>query len=323
VINEGQLTQLQAAGVEQIVNQKQKVVEQYGEWTAHNIRLADNVYTISDQIRGDEVLARRVLQIVSDVLKNPLSTARILDLACLEGLYAIEFAQHGAEAVGVEIREENLAKARFAKEVLALDNLNFVQDDVRNLNSDQYGHFDGVLCIGILYHLDAPDVFDFVHRMAEVCTRCLVIDTHISNTKEVSYKYGEKEYWGKFFTEHEPDTTLAERERNLWASIDNVKSFWLTRPSLYNLLAHAGFTSVYECYNPPVWQKFDDRCTLLAIKGEPQEVLSTPSLLAAASKDWSENSLQAETRQVGSSRLRRFVRILPAPVKSFVKKLAG
>ncbi len=314
---------MHVAGVKQIVNQKQQVVEQYGEWTAHNIRLADDVYTISDQIRGDEVLARRVLQIVSDVLKNPLSTARILDLACLEGLYAIEFAQHGAEAVGVEIREENLAKARFAKEVLTLDNLNFVQDDVRNLNSGTYGHFDGVLCIGILYHLDAPDVFDFVHRMAEVCTRCLVIDTHISTTREVSYKHGEKEYWGKFFTEHEPDTTLAEREKSLWASIDNVKSFWLTRPSLYNLLAHAGFTSVYECYNPPVWQKFDDRCTLLAIKGEPQEVLSTPSLLAAASKDWSEDSLQAETPRVGSSGLRRFGRILPAPVKSLVKKLTG
>jgi 2-polyprenyl-3-methyl-5-hydroxy-6-metoxy-1,4-benzoquinol methylase len=314
---------MQTAGVEQIVNRKQHVVEQYGEWTAHNIRLADNVYTISDQIRGDEVLARRVLQIVSDVLKNPLSTARILDLACLEGLYAIEFAQHGAQSVGVEIREENLAKARFAQEALALDNLTFVQDDVRNLNSEKYGHFDAVLCLGILYHLDAPDVFDFVHRLAEVCTRCLVIDTHISNTKEVSYKYGEREYWGRFFTEHEPDTTLAEREKSLWASIDNVKSFWLTRPSLFNLLAHAGFTSVYECYNPPVWQKFEDRCTLLAIKGEPQEVLSAPSLLAAASKDWSENSLLGESPRVRSSGLRRFGRILPAPVKSFVKKLAG
>jgi 2-polyprenyl-3-methyl-5-hydroxy-6-metoxy-1,4-benzoquinol methylase len=318
----GQLTQMPTAAVEEIINQKEKVVEQYGEWTAHNIHLADNLYTISDQIRGDEVLARRVLQIVSDVLKTPLSTARILDLACLEGLYAIEFAQHGAQTVGVEIREENLAKARFAKETLALDNLNFVQDDVRNLRSDQYGHFDGVLCLGILYHLDAPDVFDFVHRMAEVCTRCLVIDTHVSNTKEVSYQYREREYWGRFFTEHEPDILPAERQKSLWASIDNVKSFWLTRPSLYNLLAHAGFTSVYECYNPPVWQKFDDRCTLLAIRGEPQEVLSAPSLLAAASKDWSENSLP-ESARLRSFGLRRFGRFLPAPVKSFVKKLAG
>src|SRR6267378_3374495 len=98
----GQLTQMLTAAVEQIINQKEKVVEQYGEWTAHNIHLADNVYTISDQIRGDEVLARRVLQIVSDVLKIPLSMARILDLACLEGLYAVEFAQHGAQTVGVE-----------------------------------------------------------------------------------------------------------------------------------------------------------------------------------------------------------------------------
>src|SRR6476620_11158911 len=265
------------------LQQKQKLIEKYGPWTAHNIHLGDSVYTISDQIRGDEVLARRILQIVFDVLPMPLSSARVLDLACLEGLYAIEFAQHGAQAVGIEIREANLAKARFVKELLGLDNLTLRKDDVRNLSFDKYGAFDTVLCLGILYHLDSPDVFDFVFRMAEVCTRCLVIDTHFSLTRQVSRTYKGKEYWGSLFNEHAADTTPEERESNVWASIDNVNSFWLTRPSLYNLLAHAGFTSVYECQNPPVWQKFEDRCTLLAIKGTPATVMSAPAATAQQS----------------------------------------
>ena len=307
------------AAIEQI-SEKQRIVDRYGEWTAHNIHLGGGVYTMSEQVRGDEFLARRVLQIVADVVNRPLDTIRVLDLACLEGLYAVEFARNGASVVGIEIREANLAKARFVKNVLALHNLELVQDDVRNLSAAKYGLFDAVLCLGILYHLDAPDVFDFVHRMGEVCARCLVIDTHTSLTKEVSFRHEDKVYWGRYFTEHESDSSPEDREKQLWASIDNPKSFWLTRPSLYNLLAHSGFTSVYECNNPPVWNKSDDRFTLLAIKGKPQEVLSSPSLLKAATMDWSEESSGRVMTPV-ASRVRRFGRVLPASVKRVVKKL--
>jgi 2-polyprenyl-3-methyl-5-hydroxy-6-metoxy-1,4-benzoquinol methylase len=310
---------MSSATTPEILQQKQKVVEKYGAWTAHNIHLGDSVYTISDQIRGDEVLARRILQVVSDVLPMPLSSTRVLDLACLEGLYAIEFAQHGAEAVGIEIREANLVKARFVKELLGLNKLSLSQDDVRNLSLEKYGAFDAVLCLGILYHLDSPDVFDLVFRMAEVCTGCLVIDTHISLTGQVSRTYKGKEYWGSVFTEHDASTTLEERESSLWASIDNVKSFWLTRPSLYNLLGQAGFTSVYECHNPPVFQKFEDRCTILAIKGTPATVLSAQAAMDPL--EWSEVDSIAESQPAQTSTLRKVGRLFPGPVKRIARRL--
>src|SRR6185312_10010629 len=107
----------------------------------------------------------------------------ILDLACLEGQYALEFARQGAQSVGIEGRAENLEKARFAQRALQLDNVELHQDDVRNLSVAKYGHFDVVLCLGILYHLDAPDVFDFVERIASVCTGFAIFDTYISVTK--------------------------------------------------------------------------------------------------------------------------------------------
>jgi predicted RNA methylase len=74
----------------------------------------------------------------------------VLDLACLEAHYAIEFALHGARAVGIEYRDESLAKARFAKEHLRLDKLELFKDDVRNLSRERYGEFDLVICSGIL-----------------------------------------------------------------------------------------------------------------------------------------------------------------------------
>jgi 2-polyprenyl-3-methyl-5-hydroxy-6-metoxy-1,4-benzoquinol methylase len=307
-----------SATVEQINNLRQNTIAQHGEWTAHNIYLGNGIYTMSADLRGDEFLAKRIIQIVSDVVEKPLSEIRVLDLACLEGLYAIEFARHGARALGVEIRETNLAKARVVKDLLGIDNLDLAQDDVRNLSLEKYGSFDAVLCLGILYHLDAPDVFDFVHRMSEVTSRCLVIDTHVSTTSEASYTYRGKEYWGKYFTEHEPDTTIEEREKSLWASIDNVRSFWLTRPSLYNLLGQAGFTSVYECYYPAVRGKFDDRYTMLAIKGNQQEVLSSPTFAEAGALEWEEHAAESTDPP---PRLRRLSKFVPAPVKRIIKRV--
>lgn len=102
-----------------------------------------------------------------------LASLRVLGLACLEGLYAVEFARQGARAVGIEGRDVNLEKVRFVKKALGLDNLDLHHDDVRNLSLEKYGEFDVVLCLGILYHLDAPDVFHFVESIGRVTRRSL------------------------------------------------------------------------------------------------------------------------------------------------------
>jgi 2-polyprenyl-3-methyl-5-hydroxy-6-metoxy-1,4-benzoquinol methylase len=39
-----------------------------------------------------------------------LEGRRIVDLACGEGKYAIEFAKLGMEALGIEVRQSNVAK---------------------------------------------------------------------------------------------------------------------------------------------------------------------------------------------------------------------
>ncbi|MCY7392413.1 MAG: hypothetical protein LH647_13305 [Leptolyngbyaceae cyanobacterium CAN_BIN12] len=97
---------------EQIQHEKQAIVDRFGEWTAHNIYLSGGVYTIGNQIVGDEVKLRRITQLVADIAKKPLPELRVLDLACLEGLYGIELARHGAEVVGIEGREANSAPSR-------------------------------------------------------------------------------------------------------------------------------------------------------------------------------------------------------------------
>lgn len=280
---------------EEIKQKKQLITEKFGEWTNHNIQLDGDVYTVGQQITGAEVKVRRILQAIADLVDQPFENLRILDLACLEGLYGIEMALHGAEVVAIEGREANIAKARFAKDILALDKLALFQDDVRNLSREKYGSFDVVLCLGIFYHLDVPDIFSFMEKIADVSKKLLLLDTHVSSIAEKFCVYNERKYWGGSYVEHSPEATPEEREKSLWASLDNPNSFWFTRSSLYNLLSDVGFTSVYECHNPPVI-KYEtmrqgnqaDRSTFVAIKGRKEKILSSAIANGMPVEKWPE-----------------------------------
>jgi len=149
--------------------------------------------------------------------------------------------------------------------------------DVRDLSRSKHGGFDIVLCLGILYHLDAPDVFALVEKIAEVCDRLAVFDTYVSLIPKRSYSYKAQQYWGRNIEEHVPSESWADRQVKLWSSIDNLKSVWLTKPTLLNLLLHFGFTSVYECEVPVEGGKPLDRKTIVAIKGQKAEVLTSPA----------------------------------------------
>lgn len=253
----------------EIERARRALIERHGPWTAANIDLGGGVYTIGADVPTIHSAMLRFGQLFEDLAGRPLATLRILDLACLEGEYAIEFARQGAQVVGIEGRAANIEKARFAKDLLGLANLQLIHGDVRTLSRERHGAFDAVLCSGILYHLDAPDVAAFVDRIGEVCERCLVLDTHVSFRARESFGHRGHTYWGSRFVEHHKAATAQERESSSWASLDNTTSFWFTRPSLLNALQAAGFTSVSECHSPPQPRKSGDRVTFVAIKGRP------------------------------------------------------
>lgn len=254
------------------------VVAEHGPWTAHNIHLGEGVYTMVAGIEGDnELRLQRIVQIVSDVSPRPLGELRVLDLGCLEGLFAVELARQGAEVVGLEGREANLAKARLAKRVLELESLELVQDDIRNLSRERYGEFDVVLCLGVLYHFDAPEVFDVLERVSEVCRGLAIVETHISTVRRQAFTHAGRTYWGS--TLEEPTSSVHVHDRRLlWASLGNRRSVLLTRTSLCNALVHAGFTTVFENHMPVEGETSPDWITLLAMKRTREQLLSAPAV---------------------------------------------
>jgi SAM-dependent methyltransferase len=279
----------------------------YGDWTSMSIHLGNGVFTLPPAPDGR---LTRIVQAVIDLSGKPFNQLRVLDLACGEGHYAIECAVHGAEAVGIEFREESLAKARFAKDYLGLDRLTFYQDDVRNLSREKYGEFDVVICSGILYHLDVPDVFHFVQRVYDVCTRFVFFDTEVALRPVQTVEFEGLQYHGEWFLEHDERSDERTRLSNLWASIDNVRSFWFTHSSLVNLMTRAGFSSFLECLAPHQ-ELFEGRRAYVAIKGAVGVVLTSPATASMGVRWRPESAPKHPAREGRNPAARLARRVLP------------
>lgn len=244
---------------------------------------------------------RHIIQSVSDLARKPLKGLRVLDLACAHGGYAIECAALGAEVLGIEGRAEWLVQANERKERFSLKNVEFVQDDVRNLSKKKYGEFDIVLCLGILYHIDAPDVFGLIDKVSEVCREFAIFETHITSEDLAyrSHQWKGHTYRGASYLEHSPNMTLEQKLTVLGASLDNELAFWFTEASLLNILRHVGFSSVHEVRNPVpnLWvgaerdvKIWGNRVTLAAMKGKPVKLILNPENKPDSQVDWPEDS---------------------------------
>ena len=245
-----------------LAKRRADLIARHGAWTAHNVDLGGGVWTIGPGLTGaSERNLRRVLQTVGD-LGGDLAGLRVLDLACLEGLYAVELARRGASVVAVEAREPHVEKVRFARDAHGLgDRLEVVHGDVRDAGAERFGTFDVVLCLGILYHLEAPDALALLRAIGTMATRAAIVETQVALT-------------GSATAEGLSGLVYEEPADEPWASVGNTTSFWFTRPSLLNALADAGFTSVAEVLSPPVPElaAYRDHVQLLALTGEPGDV---------------------------------------------------
>jgi SAM-dependent methyltransferase len=257
-----------------------------GPWTAHNCQLSQDVWTLREGTVNFDEKTRRALQIAHDFFGPDLAGLEVLDLGALEGGLSLEFAAQGARVLCVEGRKQSLTKAQFAAEALALTQIDFICGDVRSLDLGDR-RFDLVLCYGLLYHLDGPSAVALVRKMEQWTKRLLILDTHFSVTgKETLELAGGHTYRGQSFREHGQGESAEERATKLWASLDDEISFWLTKPSLLNLLNEAGFTTVYEVASPVVYDywdrnseilhKYRDRSVFVAVKSVAAEVRTSP-----------------------------------------------
>lgn len=237
---------------------------------AHNIRLDDGTLTKPDfhVDMSRYVLFESAKRALAKIYPEGVRGKRIVDLGCLEGGYAVEFARLGMDSVGIEVRQSNFDRCMYVASKVSLPNLKFVQDDV--LNIKKCGRFDVVFCCGLLYHLDKPR--EYLKTLSEVCDRVLILDTHYA-TIEDAPKYKSKlsaldtheGMVGRWYTEYDIHelTALDEKREASW---ENRLSFWLTKPELFNALFGAGFSSVTDEFCPRPARNDDQRAMVVAVK---------------------------------------------------------
>ncbi len=301
----------------ELIRRQEQLARTYGPWH-DNVPFGDGVFSISDRVTRDQLRLRSISQAAADALDRPFDRIRVLDLGAAEGAFALEFALQGAEVVAFEGRLGNAEKIRLAKEALGLDRLAVVQSDVRALSRDSHGEFDLVLCLGVLYHLEGPSAVALAHALAEVCRRVAIVDTHVGSKGNRSTTSEGHTYWGRLVREFDPGSSDQEARLSR-VSIGNPESIWFTRPSLYNLLLDAGFTSAMDVCVPR-HEKTSDRATLVAFKGSPLRPASVPAAGDVEPLRWSERqhgNLHPNQTRLGELK-RRLAPWTPAPVREWV-----
>jgi tRNA (mo5U34)-methyltransferase len=112
---------------------------------------------------------------------SSLEGKRILDLGCYAGFWSLCAAQAGCDYVlGIDGRKMHVDQANFvfeAKEV-ERDRYDFVLGDLFETEFRQFGTFDVVLCLGLMYHVSKH--VELMEKISEVNNDVLVIDTTLS-----------------------------------------------------------------------------------------------------------------------------------------------
>lgn len=244
-----------SAETEFLLESLSEIRETYGQWTAHNIHIGNDIYTMGGdypsrvQVRAD-LYAELIYLMVKE---RTFSTLRILDLGCLEGGVSIHLSEKGASCVGVDVRENHLAKARFASDCLGLqDRCDWINADVLDDNFwNTIGMFDVVICSGLLYHIDAKSIMPLLSNIRSCCSGLAIFDTNIAHVGTERYRHGDLiELWGHYWHEHEANTSLEQRLQASWSSLKNDQAFWLTERSLCNALSVSGFGYVMKPMHP-------------------------------------------------------------------------
>ena len=245
-------------------------------FTSHNIRLDDGSLTkpeggMSMDAHPWFLAAKRI---IDATYPGDKAGVRISDLGCLEGGYSVEFARLGMQTLGLDVRDANIAACRYVQERVNLPNLEFVQDDVWNL--EKYGPFDITFCCGLFYHVNRPR--QLLELLSRVTKRLLILQTHFSEAKDspplirprrfrrlVSRLLPLKQTGttthklstlrvneglpGRWVPEFRSKRAFHDRANRRWASWDNRNSFWVQREYLLQAIRDAGFDLVLEQFD--------------------------------------------------------------------------
>jgi 2-polyprenyl-3-methyl-5-hydroxy-6-metoxy-1,4-benzoquinol methylase len=114
------------------------------------------------------------------LLGGSLVGSRILDLGCNAGFWALHAIENGCDFVlGIDGRQMHIDQANFVFDVNQVDKNRyiFIKEDVFEVNFKEFGSFDIVFFLGLMYHINKP--VTIMEKISEINSDILIIDTSV------------------------------------------------------------------------------------------------------------------------------------------------
>ncbi len=182
-------------------------IQQLRPW-GYGIQLRKGVKTENHPVALERMIFRSHLisGAIRQLIGEAMGTSSFIDFACNHGYFTLEMAHFGAlNALGIDMRAENVAKAQFLRDHFEIAAARFVQQDIYALNASK--KYDVVMNLGILYHITDP--YRLMKLSYDLCRRFAVVDS-IMHKEPVSAfiqcvnKNTENHAEGKFSVELHP-----------------------------------------------------------------------------------------------------------------------
>jgi tRNA (mo5U34)-methyltransferase len=131
------------------IDQIKKQIESLPHWH-HQIELSPGIVTPGAQN------SRLILDSLNS-LGLPLNCRgmRVLDLGARDGFFSFEMEKRGAEVLAVDYALPTITGFSIAADILN-SRVPYKVDNIYSLTTEQYGKFDIILCLGLIYHLRNP-----------------------------------------------------------------------------------------------------------------------------------------------------------------------
>ncbi len=144
---------------------KEKEAEFHDKIRDRELEMHEREYKYLTSNRKFYSIAQKNISFVVDYLVSKYQNKRVLDYCCGDGSFTIFLAKKGINMIGIDISEvsiqngKNLIKKEDLEDRISLS----VMDAEKTEFPDNY--FDGVLCAGVLHHLNIENAFKEMRRI--------------------------------------------------------------------------------------------------------------------------------------------------------------
>ena len=104
------------------------------------------------------------------------SRLRVLDLGARDGFFTFEMERRGADVTAIDYLPDTTTGFRVCADLLG-SKAKFIHANIYDLSPEEFGTFDIVLFLGLIYHL--PDPLEALHRVRSVSRGRLCLESHV------------------------------------------------------------------------------------------------------------------------------------------------